>query len=118
MAKVNLNVDVNRACESLGRQVNDQTIGRERATQLISEHFRHAFPKYNVMVVHSQHLTSFEDSVHTHIEIKTSFFGTTGFEVYIFKRGFFTLLGDGGFQNWCFSGNFKRDGSKVTFYDL
>ncbi len=68
------------------------------------------------MIVHSAHMKDFEECEHTHIEIPMMF-GTYGYEIYVFKRGHFTLLGDGGYINWHFAGNYKRDENRVEFYD-
>ena len=44
---------------------------------------------------------------------------SVGFDIYIIPRKWgkvvFTLLGDGGYINWCFSGYFQRDGKQVSF---
>ncbi|KAL3683320.1 hypothetical protein R1sor_001342 [Riccia sorocarpa] len=62
-------------------------VDRGAATQRIVAHMRREFPKHNVMVVHTQHMQSFEECAHSHIELKTGWIGTTGFEIYVFKRG-------------------------------
>ena len=38
--------------------------------------------------------------------------------VWAFRDGEFTNKGDGGYINWAFIGNFKRDGSHVKFYPI
>jgi hypothetical protein len=44
--------------------------------------------------------------------------GVINFGVWFFESGMFVLRGDGGYENWAFSGNFKRtgkDGKTVVF---
>jgi hypothetical protein len=37
------------------------------------------------------------------------------YEVTVFQQGSMTLLGDGGYINWCFEGNFNRMDNYVEF---
>jgi hypothetical protein len=50
-----------------------------------------------------------------HIEIPTGW-STKGLEVYVFDEGTFQLVGQGGYNNWSFVGNYKWDGKFVRFY--
>jgi len=109
-------IDVVAGIDKIIASFNDQNVDRGTATQAIVEHLYEAYPDKNVMVVHSPHLETFNGSVHRHMELPQTV-GTIGFEIYVFDDGDFTLLGDGGFQNWCFKGNYERDGKsrKVKF---
>lgn len=40
------------------------------------------------------------------------------YEVVVFRRGHLVRLGDGGYINWCFEGNFERAEDCVTFNDI
>lgn len=110
--------DVKDMLDKLVRSINLNRLPRDEACKAIVDHFLHVYPKYNVMIVFSQHLQHFDEGcLHFHIELKPFILGTVGYEIYVFKHGWFTLLGDGGYDNWCFGGNFKRDGKSVQFFD-
>lgn len=110
-------VDLVGLWESIKDGYNDQLIDLGTATQQITKFFAETYPAYNIMVVRSKHLQNFEESSHLHIELTPPIVGTVGFEIYVFKRGNFTLLGDGGYHNWSFAGNFVQDVAFVKFYD-
>ncbi len=40
------------------------------------------------------------------------------YETVIFEQGNLVRLGDGGYINWCFHGNFKRDDNVVNFFPI
>ncbi|OQV05469.1 hypothetical protein CLAIMM_10202 [Cladophialophora immunda] len=40
------------------------------------------------------------------------------YSCYVFDSGPFVLQGDGGYLNWCFAGNFIRNGNNVNFSPL
>ncbi|KAL2610475.1 hypothetical protein R1flu_029048 [Riccia fluitans] len=88
---------------------NDTQVDRESAIGSIVNHLRAAHPDKNVMVCHPPHLPSLNNASKMHLELNTGLVGTTGVDVYVFDDGIFTNLGDGGFINWCFDGNFVRD---------
>ncbi len=112
----NLGLNLNVGLNEYLNKINGQRIARDVATKEIVHHLRRSYPSYNVMVVHSKHMKDFEKCKHTHIEIPL-FFGTYGYEIYVFKRGHFTLLGDGGYINWHFAGNYKRYKKRIIFYE-
>jgi hypothetical protein len=59
------------------------------------------------------------NSVHIHVECSLDFFSwTQGYEVQVFDSGTFTAVGDGGYLNWCFGGNYERNGNTVTFNSI
>ncbi len=79
-----------------------------------------ADPTKNVIVFHNQDsTTSFSGWHHIHYELDLHAFKmTVGYEIYSFDYGNFTLAGDGGYENWAFSGNyaFEEGSSFVNFY--
>ena len=94
---------------------------REAFTQKTAQDFAAKFPGYNVMVVHTKHTWYKGDGQfrhHQHVEFPWGM-GSYGYEIYLCKKGttqYFRNLGDGGYINWCFIGNFQREGKWVTFY--
>lgn len=104
----NFNIDIFASIKDLVNMFNDQSVNREEATQLMVDHFTRAFPDKNCIVCHSPHVRSLNGMVHDHIELPQKV-GTIGYEIYVFDDGEFTNLGDGGFNNWAFSGNFVQD---------
>lgn len=92
-------------------------------TQGACETIQREYPDKNVMIVHSGFNFSLFGPVHCHYELPLQPIGgfarTQGYEVYTFDSGTFNLTGDGGFQNWCFSGSYTLDPNNhksVTFY--
>ncbi|WPG97941.1 Hypothetical protein R9X50_00072400 [Acrodontium crateriforme] len=90
----------------------------EQFTQQVCEQVRQQLPTMNVMVVHGQFTSNFVNATHQHVELPLTAPRTMGYEIFAFTSGTFTLQGDGGFINWCFDGNFNRDGNNVTFFEI
>jgi len=91
---------------------------RDEACKAIVNQMLDEYPKYNIMIVSTQHWQSFDSGcLHFHIELKPYPMSTVGYEVYVFKHGCFALQGDGGYDNWCFGSKFERDGNWVQFSD-
>ena len=114
----NVNIDIFSGIRDLVNMFNDQTVDRGEATQLIVDHYTRSFADKNCIVCHSPHIQSLNGMVHDHIELPKKV-GTIGYEIYVFDDGEFTNLGDGGYINWAFAGNFVRDpddGRKVHFF--
>jgi len=44
--------------------------------------------------------------------------GKVTYEVTVFRKGHLVNLGDGGFINWCFEGNFERVGMSAIFAEI
>lgn len=113
--------ELKKACEAFCKQIDltriPTTEERGQVMQDIVDHLKAAFPEYNVMVVYAKHLEHFKECAHCSITLKISDFTIGSAQVYVFKHGDFTLLGDAGFINWCFTGNHQRDNYKVTFWD-
>lgn len=77
---------------------------------------RNTYPNKNVIVYHDQDSqTNFVNGVHSHQELNLPDGPETqGYEIYVFDSGTFTLAGDGGYLNWCFAGDYDRDGESTT----
>jgi hypothetical protein len=99
-------------------QLDAQEHATESAfTQSMVAQLSRQYPDKNVIIYHDQD-SQFNgvNAVHQHVECDLSFFSTTqGYEVEVFDSGTFTLVGDGGYLNWCFGGNYDRNGNSVTF---
>lgn len=111
-----------RMCDIAVRSMDNPrniTSGEEYIEALCS-HYNALFPLSSVMVCASAHTIS-GPCYHQRFEQPLNIFKVTRrVDVYVIGRGqgtVFTLLGDGGFANWRFSGWLKRDGSRtVRFY--
>jgi hypothetical protein len=93
---------------------------REKWVMGIWKHFTTSFPGYGVMVIHKGQVeVSGSDNFYKHFHMKhKKIFGTEGFEIYVVKKEsgvVITNTGEGGFMNWCFSGETRKNG-KVVFY--
>lgn len=55
------------------------------------------------------------NSVYTHFELDIGFGLTQGYEIYVFDYGTFSLVGDGGYENWALEGCFDGPRSAVVF---
>ncbi|KAK5122221.1 hypothetical protein LTR85_004131 [Meristemomyces frigidus] len=70
----------------------------------------------NIMIVYPKHTANFQGSQQQQLQCQTpNNKQTISYDCYVFDSGNFELQGDGGYLNWAFTGNFKRDGNKVTF---
>jgi hypothetical protein len=85
------------------------------------DNLRDHFPDYNIMVAHGTSFRqTFQNSAHNHYELAVTPPRTKGYEIYVFKSGEFWLNGDGGYENYCYSGTYDidpKDGGHITFYD-
>ncbi|KAF6752598.1 ectomycorrhiza-regulated small secreted protein [Ephemerocybe angulata] len=103
-----------------GRIEHDKTERGKFTLHFVQEAHRKN-PKFNWLIVHTAHTKDFvgKEGVgwgHRHQEFPVSFSKTIGYEIYYFKKGSFDLKGDGGYLNWAFSGNFKKNGKHVDFF--
>jgi len=105
---VDIDIDLSSIINDLIHMFNDQSVDREKATQRIADHFTRSFANKNCIVCHSSHVQSLNGMIRGHIELPKKM-GTIGYEIYVFDDGEFTNLGDGGYINWAFAGNFVRD---------
>lgn len=78
-------------------------------------YYRFGGGKHNVMVIHPAHSYSLSGLKHKFKRTHKGRFLNTGFLVYVFKSGWILNKGDGGFENWCFRGKFKRSGFQGKF---
>jgi len=69
------------------------------------------------VVIYNNQNSGYElyEAVHAHYELKLVGSLTFGYEIWVFKRGWFQLVG--GFQNWGFVGCATRNGNRVAFCD-
>uniref|UniRef100_A0A914YQ14 Uncharacterized protein n=1 Tax=Panagrolaimus superbus TaxID=310955 RepID=A0A914YQ14_9BILA len=104
-------------CKEWASSNNEVSEKREEFVHRTIQHFEAAKPDYNVMVLNNkwEHNVDIQDGVQIHVEIKKKPQGTHGFDVYVFKSGVITRHGDGGWDNWGFSGNFEQDDTTVKF---
>ena len=131
MANSKVTVDVNKtidqAKELLQAFVNKGTgkdADLDQFTKAAVDHF--ASQGFNVMVIHNeQDLFSGDQSKVAVQDIEVSDWGglsTFGYHIYVAPKGVtwtVTNVGDGGYTNWAFEGNFVRSGSSnevVTFH--
>ncbi|TFL04429.1 hypothetical protein BDV98DRAFT_316565 [Pterulicium gracile] len=89
----------------------DEDARGEYVTEHVSA-LREKHPEFNIIMAHTKHDMSFEEPCyHAHVEFDRPFPfpGTIGYEIYLARRGNFTLTGDGGYQNWAYSGYISAD---------
>ncbi|KAK0111746.1 hypothetical protein ONS95_002083 [Cadophora gregata] len=89
---------------------------QEKFTQTTVEALRLRYPAYNVLIVHPKHSRNLVNEHHDHKELPITPPRTVGYEIYVFESGTFTLEGDGGFINWCFSGRYTREGANRVHF--
>lgn len=86
---------------------------------------QYLFPDHNVFMFHNfQENPRFEwgtsnpdDREVAEVEFKSGF-ATEYYWIVVFRSdGYLRIHGDGGFENWIFSGVFTRDGDLVTFHE-
>jgi hypothetical protein len=97
-------------------------------TQQLCAKLRERFPTKNVMICLEPFKHDFTDVTQLSATWINSFMSTQhwNYTVLIFRSGHFEKLGrDGsapaepkfGFEQWCFGGNYQKDGFKVEFFD-
>jgi hypothetical protein len=103
---------------------NEESVDRVVWVQRLTDHVfrqRHS-GRYNVLTVNTKVWHRFlpEEVVErmpvTYTNSKT--LQVIHYEVCVFQKGTMTLLGDGGYINWCFEGNFNRMENHVEFNPL
>jgi hypothetical protein len=85
---------------------------RENWLSSTIDKLRAKHPHFNFVLVDSKHKINFQgvqgkDWGHKRHTLGISFGRHVGYDIYWFKAGTFILLGDGGFENWSFSGALK-----------
>lgn len=100
---------------------NEESVDRVIWVQRLTDHVfrqRHG-RRYNVLTLNTKVWHRFlpEEMVErlpvTYTNSKT--LQVIHYEVTVFQKGTMTLLGDGGYINWCFEGNFNRMDNYVEF---
>jgi hypothetical protein len=103
---------------------NEDVIERGDWVQRLTDHVytqRHA-SRYNVLTIHTNIDYHFlpegvvERFNFTYANRKTG--QVIPYETVVFRSGHLTRLGDGGYINWCFEGNFERMDNFVVFKDV
>ncbi|KAE9397832.1 hypothetical protein BT96DRAFT_976727 [Gymnopus androsaceus JB14] len=92
----------------------DDKAGRERWTQDLMIESRAQDPRWNYVVCYSRHSINFEGRQGIDWDVRTYNYklkiGSASYQVYAFRAGIFSLIGDGGFLNWAFIGRvLQRD---------
>lgn len=94
--------------ESLRQEVKE----REKYLEDFVDELNEKFPDYNIVIAHKVDRVTGSHYSHTHCELNAPFARTIGYEVYLSLKGKpFTFVrgGDGGYRNWRYNGNFKRN---------
>ncbi|MCJ1295283.1 hypothetical protein MMC34_006845 [Xylographa carneopallida] len=97
--------------------INDSDHAAERQfTQNMCDQLRAAYPSKNIMIVHPNYAATLSNVQSAHVECPITWPRTQGYTCLSFDAGAFQLQGDGGFENWCFNGNYTNNGNgSVTF---
>ncbi|KAK9452561.1 hypothetical protein V1511DRAFT_507576 [Dipodascopsis uninucleata] len=93
-------------------------ISKEEYLKRLCNHYRSMFPLSSVVVCAVEHRISGEYYHIRHEQRSTVFGHTRRTDVYIIGRQLgtvFTILGDGGYKNWRYSGWFERNGTTLKF---
>ncbi|WP_128555735.1 hypothetical protein [Streptomyces triticagri] len=105
--------------------------GSSAAVRMLVNDMRRCYPDYNVVAMHSEQKSHWEEEpdqfinksryrlnsteYHDDEEGNDIESGRAVFDVYVFDKGKFKNDGDGGFNNWAIYGEFERDGMEVEF---
>ncbi|KAG5634914.1 hypothetical protein H0H81_000347 [Sphagnurus paluster] len=86
----------------------DDKDGRSQWTQdLVRQSFQRN-PQFNYVVVHTRHSINFNGVRDVDWSVERYNYslriGSVPYDLYVFRSGTFSLLGDGGFLNWAFTG--------------
>ncbi|MCJ1438130.1 hypothetical protein MMC27_007517 [Xylographa pallens] len=88
-------------------------------TQNMCDQLRAAFPSKNIMIVHPSYTANFVNAQQAHVECPITWPRTQGYTCIGFDSGSFQLQGDGGFENYCYNGNYTNNGNgSVTFHPI
>lgn len=100
-------------------QLSHQHDAENQFTQSTVQNLNSQYPNMNVMIYHdTDSKFNFPNGQHTHYELDIGLGFTEGYEIWVFEQGTFDKVGDGGYINWCFSGNFNRNGNHVDFFPI
>ncbi|KIJ90964.1 hypothetical protein K443DRAFT_14790 [Laccaria amethystina LaAM-08-1] len=110
--------------EGLIDTANEDNSKRSNFTKDVVTQSHQKWPHYNWVICHVKYETAFDgkqntDWGKTHQELPLSWFDMTiGYDLYWFKSGTFTRVGDGGYINWAYDGavtSTENDGKIVHF---
>jgi len=91
-------------------------------TQRMVKRLRAKHPQKNVIVYHNKVGSKFTvaNGAHFHEELGLIGVETMGYEVWVFDSGHFKRHGDGGYNNWAYSGKYTAsdDGKTVDFQKM
>ncbi|KAF2260090.1 hypothetical protein CC78DRAFT_590659 [Lojkania enalia] len=81
---------------------------------------RREYPEHNALCVHGDWEHSFVDYTQEHVELKLDPAGvrTYGYDCFVFVSGGFHRKGDGGYENWAYSGLADRNDNRVEFFRI
>ncbi|MCJ1416717.1 hypothetical protein MMC32_003055 [Xylographa parallela] len=88
-------------------------------TQNMCDQLRAACPSKNILIIHTAYTADFTNEQQAHVECPITWPRTQGYTCVGFDAGTFQLHGDGGFENYCYNGNYtNHGGGSVTFYPI
>ncbi|RDB25121.1 hypothetical protein Hypma_007626 [Hypsizygus marmoreus] len=101
--------------------INRDKKARGEFTKHLVNQGRASKPEFNWIACHTKHRTQWKgnkgtDWGHSHEEFDVKLGGTVGYEVYYAREGEFWNLGDGGYLNWAYAGNYKADTKKHIIF--
>jgi hypothetical protein len=108
----------------VGNEIHNEEIA---FTQQFVGRLSAKFPNKNIMVVHPAHTANFVNSTTGFVELplvhRVQFQGgdgvpTQGYNWYVFDSGTFKLEGDGGFENYCYTGNYQKNSDGTITFSL
>ena len=90
---------------------------RGQGTQDLIQMACKEFPRHNVMVIYTKHnLSEMKDCTRSEVTMRGQLGWPVKMQVYFFQSGIIENLGDGGYRNWAFGGNWERSGQSVKFF--
>jgi hypothetical protein len=104
----------------IGKITGEDNWFRTNFTQNFVGAMRKQFPHRNVIVVHGPYNYSLVNVRALPYDLPLVA-DTYSYDILLFDSGTFVRLGDGGFTNWAFDGNFTRGNpneAHVTFYPI
>ncbi|KIM73707.1 hypothetical protein PILCRDRAFT_15002 [Piloderma croceum F 1598] len=86
-------------------------------TQQMVSSLGNKYPGKNILIYHNPNsiATLSSDAVHAHYELPLTLSFTQGYEIWVFNSGTFTLIGDGGYENWATGGCFSKEGASLIY---
>ncbi len=85
-------------------------------TQVMLSNLMAQYPCSNVIIYHDGDCGySLVNDQNAFVEFDIGLGMTQGYYINVFDSGIFTLVGDGGWLNWAYGGNYVQDGNDLTF---